>query len=227
MGIPNQTLFFGDNLKILRERIPDEMFDLIYLDPPFNSDRNYNVLFKEGVVDSSAQIQAFEDTWEWTPETIRIFEELKTHPNPNIAILIHSLAQFIGHNQMMAYLVMMTVRLIELHRVLKPTGSLYLHCDPTAGHYLKILLDVIFGKQNFRNEIIWFYNGELPKGTAFKDARCNFVLYQRSEEHISHTLQPPSARSVKRWKGKRQLVTFNEQGRNCQHKKLPRQKALH
>src|SRR5918992_3327089 len=157
MNISNRTLFFGDNLKILQERIPDESFDLIYLDPPFNSNRNYNVLFREGKVDSSAQIHAFEDTWEWTDDTVRLLNELKKHPNPKIAILIHSLAEFIGHNEMMAYIVNMTARLMPLHRVLKSTGSLYLHCDPTASHYLKIILDVIFEKENFENEIIWHY----------------------------------------------------------------------
>src|SRR5688500_10356025 len=108
MEIHNRTLFFGDNLKILQEKIPENIFDPIYLDPPFNSDRNYNVLFKEGKVDSSAQIHSFEDTWEWTDETVRLFNELKKHENPKIAILIHSLAEFIGYNEMMAYLVNMT-----------------------------------------------------------------------------------------------------------------------
>src|SRR6266702_5988019 len=116
MQVHNRTLFFGDNLKIL-QRIPDETFDLIYLDPPFNSNRNYNVLFKEGKVDSSAQIHAFEDTWEWTPATIRLFEDLQQSTNPKIAILVNSLAEFIGHNTIMAYLVNMTARLIPLRRV--------------------------------------------------------------------------------------------------------------
>src|SRR6266566_9197301 len=109
--LKNRTLFFGDNLRIL-ERIPDESFDLIYLDPPFNSNRNYNVLFKEGKVDSAAQIHAFEDTWEWTPQTIQLFDDLQNHRNPKIAILVSSLAEFIGKNAMMAYLVNMTARLI-------------------------------------------------------------------------------------------------------------------
>src|SRR3989338_9708792 len=105
MNIQNRTLFFGDNLKVIEEKIPDESFDLIYLDPPFNSNRNYNVLFKEGKIDSSAQIHAFEDTWEWTEETVRLFNQLKTNNNPKIAILVDSLAEFIGRNEMMAYLV--------------------------------------------------------------------------------------------------------------------------
>jgi len=120
------TLYYGDNLDILRQHIPTESVDLIYLDPPFNSSRSYNVLFQEGKVDSTAQIHAFADTWEWTPATIRLFYELtRTHSNPQIAIVINSLVEIIGRNQMMAYLVNMTARLIPLHRVLKSTGSLH------------------------------------------------------------------------------------------------------
>lgn len=157
----NRTLYFGDNLEILREKIPDGSFDLIYLDPPFNSNRNYNVLFKEGIQDSPAQIKAFEDSWHWTREAENVFEELvgvkksKTKINQDISDLILALEKMVGKNDVLAYLVMITVRLIELHRVLKSTGSLYLHCDPTASHYLKIILDVVFGKKNFKNEIVW------------------------------------------------------------------------
>jgi len=134
----NRTLYFGDNLEILKEKIPDEVFDLIYLDPPFNSNRNYNVIFKEGLMDSEAQIQAFEDSWHWTPETKKTFDYLVRKTNDGISNLMQALEKMIGNNDMLAYLTMMTVRLIELHRVLKKTGSLYLHCDPTASHYLKL-----------------------------------------------------------------------------------------
>jgi len=154
--ITQNTLFYGDNLNILREYIPDKSIDLIYLDPPFNSNRNYNVLFRdESGEDSQAQITAFEDTWHWDRSAEDTYLELVTDSSPQISKMIGALREFIGENQMMAYLVMMTVRLIELHRVLKDTGSLYLHCDPTASHYLKIVLDTIFGVRNFRNEIIW------------------------------------------------------------------------
>lgn len=150
------TLYYGDNLKILREYIKDETVDLIYLDPPFNSNRNYNVLFKdESGNESEAQITAFEDTWHWTPQAEETYHELITEGADEVSKMIEAMRGFIGTNQMMAYLVMMTARLVELHRVLKPTGSLYLHCDPTASHYLKILLDTIFGAENFRNEITW------------------------------------------------------------------------
>lgn len=151
------TLYYGDNLGILREYIPSESVDLIYLDPPFNSSRSYNVLFKdERGKESEAQITAFEDTWHWNESAEVTYAELVTRSEPAISKLIDAMRSFIGErNQMMAYLVMMAARLVELHRVLKPTGSLYLHCDPTASHYLKIILDVIFGPEQFRNEIIW------------------------------------------------------------------------
>jgi site-specific DNA-methyltransferase (adenine-specific) len=155
MNLQNQTLFFGDNLQIVEEKLPDNFFDLIYLDPPFNSNRNYNVLFKEGLVDSSAQIRAFEDTWEWTPPTIKLYENLRDKSNPQIRVLINSLYEIIGPNPMMAYLVNISARLIPLKRVLKNNGSIYLHCDPTASHYIKIIMDAIFGKEFFKNEIIW------------------------------------------------------------------------
>src|ERR1700680_2056030 len=154
--ITENTLFYGDNLFILREHIPSESVDLIYLDPPFNSSRNYNVLFKdEKGADSESQITAFEDTWHWNPKTEDAYLHLVTLSSDYVSKVISSIRSLIGENPMMAYLVMMTIRLVELHRVLKPTGSLYLHCDPTASHYLKIILDTIFGPRNFRNEIVW------------------------------------------------------------------------
>src|SRR6266511_3360677 len=154
--LTTNTLFYGDNLDILREYIADQSVDLVYLDPPFNSNRNYNVLFKdESGKDSEAQITAFEDTWHWNHIAAQTFHELKIHAPAHIGSMIEALHSFIGENQMMAYLVMMAARLVELRRVLKPTGSLYLHCDPTASHYLKIILDTIFGPLNFRNEIVW------------------------------------------------------------------------
>lgn len=153
---PLNKLYYGDNLEILRQYIADESVDLIYLDPPFNSARSYNVLFKdESGKHSDAQITAFEDTWHWGATAERTYTDLVTEGAPKIADVMTAMRSLIGTNQMMAYLVMMTARLAELHRVLKPTGSLYLHCDPTASHYLKIVLDAIFGAQNFRNEIIW------------------------------------------------------------------------
>lgn len=153
--MPMNTLYYGDNLHILREYIKDESVDLIYLDPPFNSNRNYNVLFRsESGSEAESQITAFEDTWHWNESAEATYHELVLASDA-VGQMIESFRGFIGENQMMAYLTMMAIRLKELHRVLKPTGSLYLHCDPTASHYLKILLDSIFGNQNFSNEIIW------------------------------------------------------------------------
>lgn len=154
--IMENTLYYGDNLDILRRFIADESIDLIYLDPPFNSNRSYNVLFKdESGAGSDAQITAFDDAWHWGETAERTYQEIIQNAPLNVAKMMDAMRQFIGSNQMMAYLVMMAARLVELHRVLKPTGSLYLHCDPTASHYLKIILDVIFQPNNFRNEIIW------------------------------------------------------------------------
>lgn len=155
MPTPPNTLYYGDNLAILREYIADASIDLVYLDPPFNSNRTYNVLFRdESGKESEAQIAAFEDTWHWSG-AVEAYHELVTGPRPEVGQMIAALRGFIGENQMMAYLVMMAIRLVELHRALKPTGSLYLHCDPTASHYLKVVLDTIFGPENFVNEISW------------------------------------------------------------------------
>jgi len=160
--VQTNVLYYGDNLDILRRYIPDESVDLVYLDPPFNSNRDYNVIFKdESGRKSDAQLLAFEDTWHWGPDAEAQYAYLtNTARNlgrvpSTVSTIVAALRAGIGENQMMAYLVEMAVRLVELHRVLKPTGSLYLHCDPTASHYLKVLLDAIFDARNFRNEISW------------------------------------------------------------------------
>ncbi len=162
------NLYYGDNLTILREHVKDESVDLVYLDPPFNSNASYNVLFKapDGH-ESHAQMEAFEDTWHWTDYAEQAFDEVMQSGNADAAEMLRAMRSFLHDNDMMAYLTMMAVRLLELHRVLKPTGSLYLHCDPTASHYLKILLDAIFGKENYKNEIIW-RRYRRPKGSQFE-----------------------------------------------------------
>lgn len=185
--ITTNTLFYGDNLPILREHLADESVDLIYLDPPFNSSRTYNVLFKdESGKEADAQIEAFDDTWHWNEQTEAIYNGLVTNINGQVGAMIGALQGVIGKsNQMMAYLVMMAVRLVELHRVLKPTGSLYLHCDPTASHYLKIVLDTVFGPQNFRNEIVWQRTS--AKGLAFTRFATNHDVifrYTKSDRWI-------------------------------------------
>jgi site-specific DNA-methyltransferase (adenine-specific) len=193
-AITENTLFYGDNLDILRDYFIDECVDLVYLDPPFNSNRNYNVLFKdEHGLDSEAQITAFEDTWHWTVATEHSYHHLITHGPDHVVGMITALRTFIGSNQMMAYLVMMTVRLVELHRVLKPTGSLYLHCDPTSSHYLKLILDTIFGPQNFRNEIIWkrtSAHSDTKQGNVVHMGRIHDVIlfYTKSAFALRHEL---------------------------------------
>jgi site-specific DNA-methyltransferase (adenine-specific) len=148
------ALYYGDNLDVLRRHIKDESVDLVYLDPPFNSNANYNVLFEEHGERSAAQIAAFEDTWEWNSEAAAAYQET-VEMGGDVANAMRAFRTLLGTSDMLAYLSMMAPRLVELRRVLKPTGSLYLHCDPTASHYLKLLLDAVFGPTNFRSEIIW------------------------------------------------------------------------
>jgi len=184
-------LYFGDNLDIMREYIPDECVDLIYLDPPFNSNATYNVLFAEkNGTQSAAQIEAFEDTWHWDMKAEAAYHDIVTNGPRKLADLMQALRAFLGQNDMMAYLVMMAARLDELHRVLKPTGSLYLHCDPTASHYLKLLLDAVFGPMNFLNDIIW-ERYTRPKGSQFESRKYgastdSILFYSKTQNHTFH-----------------------------------------
>ncbi len=185
------TLYFGDNLNILREHIKDESVDLIYLDPPFNSKRDYNLLFKTPKGHASdAQITAFEDTWHWGDQAEHEFAELLHQSNTHIAETVQALRRFLGENDVMAYLTMMANRLVELHRVLKSTGSLYLHCDPTASHYLKIVLDTVFGTQSFRNEIIWKRrtgsSSYVHQSNKFGVCTDSIFFYSKSNEATFH-----------------------------------------
>lgn len=188
--ITQNSLFYGDNLAILREYLSDESVDLIYLDPPFNSNRSYNVLFKdEGGQEAEAQITAFEDTWHWNAATERTYHEMIQNAPANVAQMIGALREFVGTNQMMAYLVMMAARLVELHRVLKPTGSLFLHCDTTASHYLKIILDTIFGVNNFRNEITWKRSAAHNDPTTRLGRISDVILfYSKTEDNTFNRL---------------------------------------
>jgi site-specific DNA-methyltransferase (adenine-specific) len=166
-------LHFGDCLDVMKSSvIPSESIDLIYLDPPFNSNASYNVLFKSPKGHKSdAQIHAFEDTWHWGESAEKEYHDLLTQVhNAKLSEAIVALRSILGENDMMAYLVMMANRLLEMHGDLKPTGSLYLHCDPTASHYLKLVLDTIFGVENYRNEIIWL-RSKNPKGSQHQSAR--------------------------------------------------------
>jgi DNA modification methylase len=153
--VADNTLYYGDNLEILRRYVADESVDLVYLDPPFNSNANYNVLFKEHSGEQAAsQIHAFEDTWTWTMEAELALEAMIVEGG-QASVAMQALRKLLGTSNMMAYLAMMAPRLVELRRVLKPTGSIYLHCDPTASHYLKLLMDAVFGAERFLNEVTW------------------------------------------------------------------------
>jgi DNA modification methylase len=158
-------LYYGDNLEVLRLHVKDESVDLVYLDPPFKSNQDYNVLFaeKDGTA-AAAQFRAFEDTWEWNQDSAGMYEQL-VEGGGRVSDVMQAFRRFLGTNDMLAYLTMMAPRLVELRRVLKSTGSIYLHCDPTASHYLKLLMDAVFGPQCFRSEIIW------KRSTAHSDTK--------------------------------------------------------
>jgi len=172
----DNTLYYGDNLDIMRRYIKDESVDLVYLDPPFNSNQTYNVLYAEHSGSrSAAQIKAFEDTWHWGDDAAEAYQEV-VEVNDKASEAMRAFWLLLGASDMMAYLAMMAPRLKELHRVLKPTGSIYLHCDATASHYLKLLMDAIFDPSSFRNEIIW-------KRTPFSgSSKARALQYPRSHD---------------------------------------------
>lgn len=192
---PPGFLFFGDNLEVLRRHIPDESIDLVYLDPPFNSAKSYNLLFEyQDGTKTAGQQKAFDDTWTWNLQSARLYEEVVSGGGQPSAML-RGMREMIGTSDMLAYITMMTPRLIELHRVLKSTGSLYLHCDMTASHYIKVMLDSIFGVANSRNEIVWHYYNKMhdsrkklfPRSTDtlffyVKDSSKPFTFHQLQEK---------------------------------------------
>jgi DNA modification methylase len=190
--LKTNVLYYGDNLEILRKYIPDNSIDLIYLDPPFSSKKDYNIIFKEATGElSAAQIKAFSDTWHWDKAAEDTFQEIINTAPPNVAKLIDAIVGGLGRNDVTAYLVMMTIRLVELHHVLKDTGSLYLHCDPTASHYLKMVLDQIFGVQNFRNEIVWrrtTSHGDWKQGAKhFGRVHDTLLFYSKGDDYVWNT----------------------------------------
>ena len=187
------ALYYGDNLEVLRKYIPNNSIDLVYLDPPFNSKSTYNILFKEPTgKPSSAQIIAFDDTWHWTEETERAFQDIIKQAPVNVVKMMTSFRDFVGINDVMAYLTMMCIRLLELRRVLKDTSSIYLHCDPTASHYLKILMDTIFGKENFRNEVVWFYKTGGASKRHFSRKHDIILFYTKSDSFVFNTQKEKS-----------------------------------
>ena len=188
---PN-TLYYGDNLEVMRD-FPSECVDLVYLDPPFNSNRSYNVLFKEAKGgEAEAQIEAFEDTWHWYEpgSTAATYDEVVSRGD-DVGRLLNAFVDALGHNDVTAYLTMMAPRLVELQRVLKPTGSIYLHCDPTAGHYLKVLMDAVFGPRNFRNEIIWRRTGAHNSAKRYGPIHDTLLFYTKSGEYTFNVVHRP------------------------------------
>ena len=178
-------LYFGDNLDILRQHVADESVDLIYLDPPFNSNATYNVLFREKSGEqSAAQITAFDDTWHWGLESESAYHDVVKDGPKALADLLQAMRSFLGQNDMMAYLTMMAQRMVELHRVLKPIGSIYLHCDPTASHYLKLLLDAVFGIDKFRNEIVWKRTGSHGGSKRWGPIHDTILFYSVSDNYL-------------------------------------------
>lgn len=192
------VLYHGNNLHILRRYIPDESIGLLYADPPFNSQTDYK--------------DAFTDIWHWNDAAEVAYTEAQKLHQPT-ATLLTAFRQAFGNSHKMAYLIMMTIRFLELHRVLKPAGSFYLHCDPNASHYLKVLLDAIFGEKNYQNEIVWGYKtgGTPQRTTGFarkhdiihfytKAAANDAVVYANPHKQKSYvpTLPEPHTESGKR-----------------------------
>lgn len=213
-SFPVNTLFYGDNLEILRRHFYDGSIDLIYLDPPFNSEADYNILFKERTGEqSAAQIRAFSDLWHWDQEAKHAYDYLVTQAPSQVSDMIASLYGFLGRNDLFAYLVMMEIRLLELHRVLKATGSIFLHCDPTASHYLKILMDATFSPKNFRNEIIWRRTGAHGPKRSFGPIHDTILFYSKTDDYFFKVIKRPymkghvEKRFSKDETGKRKFIT--------------------
>lgn len=177
------TLYYGDNLDILRRYVKDESIDLIYLDPPFKSNQDYNVLFAEqNGSRSAAQIKAFEDTWQWDSAAAQAYQD-SVEQGGKVSDALQAFRKFLGDTDMLAYLAMMAPRLVELGRVLKPTGSIYLHCDSAASHYLKLLMDGVFGPGQFRNEIIWRRTGSHNSNERFGPIHDTLLFYSKTDRY--------------------------------------------
>lgn len=187
---PN-TLYYGDNLDVLRRHVPDATVDLVYLDPPFKSNQDYNVLFAEHTGERSAsQIRAFEDTWRWSMEAEGAYRDV-VEQGGKVADAMRAMRIFLGESDMLAYLAMMAPRLVELRRVLKPTGSIYLHCDPTAGHYLKMLMDAIFGPAFYRNEIVWRRTTSHVDAKGYGRVHDLLLFYTKGLEYVWNEVHQP------------------------------------
>jgi DNA modification methylase len=207
------TLYYGDNLNILREYIQDESVDLIYLDPPFNSKRSYNVLFSTPKgFKSEAQVTAFEDSWTWKEQAEEEYTQILHQSNTDVSEMIRALRSYLNTSDVMAYLVMMTNRLLELHRVLKPSGSLFLHCDPTASHYLKIILDTVFGVNNFRNEIVWDYSFRMMDLPNFFNRKHDIIFFYAKSSNSYFKMPKTEWTKEDLLKSRKQAIHLDENG---------------
>ena len=187
MATEPNVLYYGDNLDILRRYVKDESVDLIYLDPPFKSNQDYNVLFAErDGMQAAAQIKAFEDTWHWDMSAAEAFDDV-IRQGGKVAQVMIAFRTFLGENDMLAYLAMMAPRLVEMRRALKPRGSIYLHCDPTASHYLKMLMDAVFGARNFRNEIIWKRTSARSDSHRWNHIHDVILFYSKTADFVWNT----------------------------------------
>ena len=187
----HSALYHGDNLGILRRQGRGETVDLVYLDPPFNSNQNYGVLFRErGGTRPAGRLPAFEDTWRWDSAAVAAFRET-IESGGRVAEALSAFRRFLGESDMLAYLSMIAPRLVELRRVLKSTGSIYLHCDPTASHYLKMLMDAVFGPENFRNEIIWRRTGAHGPRRSFGPIHDTLLFYSKTNDYFFRVVRRP------------------------------------
>ena len=214
---PNR-LYYGDNLDVLRRHVKDETVDLVSLDPPFKSNQSYNVLFAEHGTKSAAQVKAFEDTWRWDEAAAEAYEEV-VERGGDVAQAMRAFRTLLGTSDMLAYLAMMAPRLVELHRVLRSTGTIYLHCDPTASHYLKLLMDAVFDRRNFRNEIIWCYaGGGIPKHD-FPRKHDVLLRYTKSNTYFFQPIYRPY--SPARFNGDARPSKGNTLRQDCGAKEPP------
>ena len=204
------ALYFGDNLDVLRRYIPDESVDLVYLDPPSNSNADYNVLFaaKDGD-ESAAQIEAFTDTWRWDRAAAAAFDDVVfghgadehgAHLDLRTSRALQGFRSMIGECDLLAYLAFMAPRLLELRRVLAPTGSIYLHCDPTASHYLKVLMDAVFGPEHFRSEVIWQRTGSHNSAKRWAPVHDVLLFYSKGDSFTWNPIyQPLPQETIDAW----------------------------
>jgi DNA modification methylase len=219
----DNTLYYGDNLSVLEKHLADKSVDLIYLDPPFQSGRNYNVLFRnEAGVGSEEQVRAFKDTWSWGLEAEENYERVVSSGD-DLSLALEALRKLLGECDLLAYLAMMAPRLRELHRVLKSKGTLYLHCDPHASHYLKVLLDACFGGESFRNEIVWRYRRMPSKSRDFQrfhDVILRYTKDNKGDATFNQLYDQLAESTVKTWGTKKQNAVYDENGNRLKSSSL-------